>query len=326
MEGIQSEIARFERKWGLALPESFVNLYHQEEAPEINDCHFETLEGVNEGSLRWKGVLPYFIPFADDTDGNVFGLYRGVTDGKTSILQWREDGDGYVPISSGGLLFLERQRLIELYNSQDEDDIDSAPHNERELYEHLLTIDPLSPNVLLYVGASHLADGKYDTARKLIQRATETASWFADTHGLMALMYQMRREEPKSVEAWLKAIECPIFLSSGLVNYYHAGLSLPEMEMIEWACEQLLTQSSVKIDAVSKSVANCLFNASARMELAVDLRKLGDTVGEERELLNALAVGVDDAEINLAYDSLIEFYERNGNYPMHQRCVEDRSL
>ncbi len=326
MEGIQSEIAQFERIWGLALPESFINLYHQEETPEIDDCHFETLEGVNAGSMRWKGMMPHFIPFADDADGNVFGFYRSQASDKTYILQCQEDGGGYIPISSGGRLFLERQKMMEIYNTQDEDNIESAPHNERELHEQLLTLDPLSPDVLLYIGATHLADRKYDTARKLFQRAIDSAMWFADTHGLMALMNQIRGNDSMAVESWMKAIERPIFLSSSLVNYYHAGLKIPEMEMIEWSSERLLSQAVVEIDPVGKSIASCLFNTAARIELASELRKLNHIAGEEKELMNALAVAVDDAEINTAYDTLIEFYERTGNRAMHQRCIEDRNL
>jgi hypothetical protein len=326
MEGIQSEIAQFERIWGLALPESFIKLYHQTETPEIDDCHFETLEEINAGSLRWKGMLPHFIPFADDADGNVFGLYRNQASDKTYILQYQEEGGGYIPISSGGRLFLERQKLMEIYNTQDEDNIESAPHNERELHEQLLTLDPLSPEVLLYIGASHLADRKYDLARKLFQRAVDSAPWFADTHGMMALLNQIRGNEPLAVESWMKAIKCPIFLSSSLVNYYHAGLKMPEMEMIEWSSERLLSQTVVEIDPVVKSVASCLFNTSARIELASELRKWNQIECEEKELLNALALAVDDAEINTAYDTLIEFYERVGNRAMLQRCVEDRNL
>jgi tetratricopeptide (TPR) repeat protein len=324
MKGLQKYTLAFEQKWGIRLPDAFPSMYREEE-PMIGGCSFYPLEDVLDGATRWRGMYPYFLPIAEDTEGAIYGFHTRfpAADGGLSILQWTDDTEAYTPVSSGFSLFLQFLAILGAYYSQDEEDIDAAPHNERELFEQLVATDRLGVYGLLNLGCVHFAEKKIESARKLFQSAADQSSWYADSHCLLAILHLQKGDEPAAIGSLLRAIKCAVPLSTNLLSYSHAGLKLPEMEMQEWAADQLV-HLKASLSPEEEALVNCLFNTSERLSLAAKISGMNDPDGEERERLNALALAVEESEIDAAYDSLCDYYDRQGNEIMMNICSEDR--
>src|SRR5687767_4017900 len=75
MSKVDSALRSLEEKWRLKLPESFHRLYRHFEQPYLSPCEFLTLPELQESGERWFGMLPQFVPFGRDGDGNMFGFY-----------------------------------------------------------------------------------------------------------------------------------------------------------------------------------------------------------------------------------------------------------
>ena len=360
MSKVDSALRSLEQRWHVTLPESFHRLYRHFEQPYVSPCEFLTLPELQEDSERWYGMLPQFVPFGRDGDGNTFGFYMPPVAAQEDypVLFWNHEYDSYSPIASGFGPYVGWCVIQGRYMAQDEfeeDDpefreeeenrrrfaefldlpkhlvLEALPRNDRELYERLAAWDPQSTQALSQLGSVWAARKETGRARDFFTRASESAPWFADPYYLLAETY---REEAKTAEAisrWWQVIQCPIALSTR-TSGYDLGQAHPDVEVYEAAVKYLVQNvEAVPPDVRGNPLGRLVlegdpFEPDERLELAAELSGNGDASGEEREALNALALSTDEQLTASAYDRLIALYERNGRRREAAFCAHDRKL
>ncbi len=360
MNKVDSALQSLEQRWQVTLPESVHRLYRHFEQPYVSPCEFLTLPELQEDSERWFGMLPQYIPFGRDGDGNTFGFYvpPNVAQEDFTVLLWNHEYDHYLPIASGFGPFVGWCVIQGRYQAQDEFDEDDPefreeeenrrrfaefldlpkslvleplPRNDRELYERLAAWDPQSTQALSQLGSGWAARKDAGRARDFFTRASESAPWFADPYYLLAETY---REESKTAEAisrWWQVVRCPIALSTR-TSGYDLGQAHPDVEVYEAAVNYLVQNvetvpSEIRANPVGRLVLEGdPFEPDERLALAAELAESGDPQGEEREALNALSLSTDEALTSDAYDRLINLYDRTGRRRESAFCAHDRTL
>jgi hypothetical protein len=352
-----NELSALEAHWQIELPETFVRLYRAFEYPFLSPCEFLSIPELASDKERWRGMLPQFLPFGQDTEENFFGFYLPPNSlgGDYPVLFWDHEYDHYYPVASGFEAFLIWCTTYGRYTAQDEFEADDPkysdeekqrrefaqlvglplhvvtepiPRNDTELYERLASSDPQGASPLLQLASIFLGRGELERARNCCVRASEAAPWFADPYYLLAETYRLEGNEGRACQLWWQVFMSPIALSTR-TNNYDLGAGQAEGEIYEAAAEQCI-RCSRELDASLREtplwrllLKGDPFSAGPRLALAEELRAVGDKPSVERELLNALTLSTEEDETAAAYARLIAFYEAAGRQRDATLCRRD---
>lgn len=357
ISSFDTALHRLETQWQLKLPQTFRRLYRAFDYPFISPCEFLSLGEMLKDEQRWRGMLPQFLPFGHDGDENYFGFYAlpNGPGGDYPVLAWDHEYDHYYPVASGFEPFLRWCVIYGRYMAQDEFEerapeyeeeeaqrrefaelvglpvvlvTDAIPRNERELYERLLRADGQSAYALSHLGSRFLGQGEVERARDCFVRASEAAPWFADPYYLLAETYRIAKQHARACDLWWQVFQAPIALSTRTSNY-DLGDEETEAEVYEAAtdhciaCGDALGPERTRGPLWELLQRDDPFAPGPRLALADALEREGDAPGVERELLNALTLATDDADIATAYTRLIAFYERAGRARDAALCRRD---
>ncbi len=360
MSSVRSKIDHLEKQWQVGLPEAFHRLYGAFSQPFISPCEFLPLDVLLEGSDRWCGMLPQFIPFGHDGAEDYYGFYvPPFTSGADyPVLYWDHEYDHYCPIASGFGAFLRWCVIHGRYLAQDsfeEDDpqyaeeedqrghfadvvglpkslvMDPLPRNDRELYERLAVSDPQSAQALAQLGSFSMGRGDMQKARDFFVRGSESSPWFADPYYLIGETYFAECDAESAVPRWWQVLLSPIALSTRTANY-DLGENHLEAEIYEAATDRLRRNSEgISQEEQSSPLGQFVLNgdpfeASERLKLATALSERGDFAGEERELLNALSLATEASDTSESYARLVAFYHRANRPREAAFCLHDRGL
>ena len=358
MSDTQPAVDAVEAHWGVHVPGSFRRLYEALDFPCLWACEFLSIEEIEADLERHAGMLPSFLPFGRGADDDLFGFYApgDLTDRDLTVLQWSAADDHYFPVATDFDSFLLAamvhgcQACADMDSPKEEKQemqrqaaiasavgigipagIHHAARNESELLALLLDLDPRSPDALLHAGCRALQQGQFDRARDLLTRASEAAPWFSDPYYLLAQTYIRTGDIADAIPRWWAVLQCPIALSTR-TSRYDLGLDHPDLEIHEATARELLPHLSAAPAHIRTSrLASFLlhegtYSTAVRIPLADDLLRDGDTIGAEREYLNALALATQRSEERLAYERLIALYERMGRSRDARRCRADSEL
>jgi tetratricopeptide (TPR) repeat protein len=327
----------------------------------LGPCVFHSVEEMLAAPQRWRGMLPQFLPFGEDGEENLYGLYAipGRDRSDYPVLWWNHEYDHYLPVAAGFEAFLWGCAVIGRYYAQDSDPFGDPegshhsegriaeavrqlslpaelmrgdpPRNERELSERLVREDPQNALALAELGSMELTRGEFQRARDFLVRASEAAPWFSDPYFLLAETYRIEGNEPRACELWWRVFESPVAFCSRTGAY---GLSAEEddAEIYQIAAERAL-ECRTHLDTDLRSsplwrllMADDPFLPSARLDLGRRYSRVGDPVAAEREYLNALTLATEDEEMDEAYEALIFFYEGAGRERDAALCRYDVGL
>jgi tetratricopeptide (TPR) repeat protein len=329
-------------------------LYLSTRVTTLGPCTFLPADELLEDSVRWRGMLPQFLPFGADADDNVYGLYASPGRDRRDypVLWWNHEYDHYLPVASGFEAFLHSCVILGRYQAQDapngdyqsDDEIDRCvrqlslpselmemgpPRNGRELSERLAREDPQNALALAELGSMELARGEFQRARDFLVRASEAAPSFSDPYFLLGETYRIEKNETRACELWWKVFEAPVAFCSRTATY---GLEKDDVEIYELAAERALgcrehLESSLKTSPLwNLLLTEDPFLSGARLELGRQYSRFGDPAAAEREYLNALTLATEDEEIDEAYEALIFFYEAAGRERDSALCRFDAGL
>jgi hypothetical protein len=374
MPGLEEAVEQLAREWpGVTLPQEMLAAYRQLETPALPGCLFFSMAEILDGSTRWRGILPDFLPFAEDEDEMVYGLYA--VPGQTEpmhVLRWRPESDDYLPVASSFLAFCRWRSLIDAFESVDaevdsEVDVDWVEEEEDEdedgeveeleitpgqieatleavglspvadppltleaLLGTLLREDPAGVWHLLMTGAIHADRGAWPEAKQVFSAAVDAAPWFADSHFLASIAEEELGNWDASVESLWRGLECTVFLS-GNIEDYPLDPSGEESQIHEIARNAILEGVTDGPEEGSRALLHAALasddwlHAKRRQDLADQLMQAGYEQAAERELLNALALSIDDAEEDVSYDRLVAYYREVGRPEASQRCLADKN-
>jgi hypothetical protein len=184
---------------------------------------------------------------------------------------------------------------------------------------------------MVQLGSVFLGRGDVQRARDFFARASEATPWFADPYYLIAETYRREGSISDAVDRWWQALLCPLALSTRTPNY-DLGADHIEAEIFEAAIEQLrANEDSVPTDRRRTLLARLVldgdpFESSERLALAKALSSSGDSIGEERELLNSVSLSTSLVDTDEAYGRLIALYESQSRNREADFCRIDRSL
>ncbi len=360
MSNARPGLTDLESHWQVRLPPAFHRVYHVYEQPFLTPCEFLPLDDLLQNVERWSGMLPQFLPFGHDGAEDFYGFYVPPTTSQDDypVLYWDHEYDHYYPIASGFDSFLRWCVIHGRYLAQDsfeEGDPeleeeeqhrrefvetlglplalmrDAVPRNDRELYERLATSDPQSAQAMAQLGSISLGRGDMGRARDFFVRASEATPWFADPYYLIGETYLTDRRPEEAVPRWWQVLQSPIALSTRTANY-DLGEDHPDAEIYEAAIDRLSHyENELPAEQRNSPLGRMIlredpFEAAVRLRLAAELHEKGDMAGEERELLNALALATEDGEIAEAYDRLIALYERGKRHREAAFCQHDRAV
>ena len=359
MSKVDSALRSLEQRWQLKLPACFHRLYRHFEQPYVSPCEFLTLAELEEDSERWNGMLPQYIPFGRDDEGNVFGFYVPPTPSQEdfSVLYWNHEYDHYSPLTSGFRAFVGWCVIQGRYDAQDEfeeDDpeyqeeeenrrrfaefldlpkslvLDALPRNDRELSERIAAWDPQSTRALCQLGTVWAARKEVGRARDFFARASESAPWFGDPYYLVAETYREEEKISEAISRWWRVVSCPIALSTR-TSIYDLGAEHPDADVYEAAVDYLRQHvDQIPADVRESPAARVVlegdsFDPAQRLSLAGAVEAAGDADGAEREWLNVIALSTDEELTTIAYERLIAAYEQSGRTREASFCRLDRS-
>jgi tetratricopeptide (TPR) repeat protein len=356
MSSTDSMLRELTRFWHMPVPAALARLHLSTSVTDLGPCSFFPVEMLLDESVRWRGMLPQFLPFGEDDDENVFGLYAlpGRDRRDYPVLWWNHEYDHYLPVASGFEPFLHACVLLGRYNLQDapegdpvtEEDIEDAvrqlslpealvrsdpPRNERESWERLAREDPQNGWALAHLGSAELARGELQRARDFLVRASEAAPWFSDPYFLLGETYRIDKDHSRACGLWWQVFQSPVAFCSRTAAY---GLCADgdDAEIYELAADRARECREHLDPELRSSLLWALlldadpFASRMRLHLARRLSRQGDPVGAEREYLNALTLATEDAELEEAYEALILFYEAAGRERDAALCRVDASL
>ncbi len=345
----------------VGLPPQFRQIFTTTTDAVIGPCAFYTLDSVAMGEHRWRGMLPQFVPFGEDDEENLFGLYRieGVAGDALQVLHWHHEYDHYSPVASSFSSFVDTLLVHGQYDAVEQYDVGdprllsvqrelqrwaeaidvdrsvldmSAPRNKTELHERLARIDPQNSASLLSLGSLHLGRGDAERARDAFTRASEAAPGFADPYFWLALTYANDHDASRAAGLYWKVVLSPIALSTRTGNYPIAG-AWPDSEISEVAVTLLSDVVSELPTAIRRSdLCRTLvessepFSPHLRYGLGERSLATGNLVDAEREFVNSLTLAINEDEIDSAYDALIALYRGTGRNAEAELCINDREL
>src|SRR5262245_24060810 len=134
MSTTDTALRNLEERWQLRLPEPFGRLYRAFDYPFLSPCEFLSLDAMLDGSERWAGMLPQFLPFGHDGAEDFYGFYlpSGPLGGDYPVLFWNHEYDHYYPLASGFGAFLRWCVIYGRYLAQDSFDAEAPQHEEEE--------------------------------------------------------------------------------------------------------------------------------------------------------------------------------------------------
>jgi hypothetical protein len=343
-EGLRS----VEHFWQVRLPKAFRDLYTQFPSPFLAPCEFFSLESIAVGAERAFGMLPSFLPFGHSVgEGGLFGFYltQDNAGGRWPILYWDEDEMFLRPVASDFEAFLrycvltgryeteaewseeamdrdeetERREFGRLLNLPADLLIGPVPGNDAELYERLVTYDPMDAVSLCHLGCVRRARGEEERALDFFHRGSEAAPWFGDPVYLMATLYFERGQADRAVQGWWGVVQRLLPLCTRTWEW-DLGAEHPEADIYEVAADGLAQFAAFADTEITFSplwrvvVHDEPYDPGVRESLGDILLARNDVVGAEREYLNALSLCSADSgrQPERLYDALLSLYERNG--------------
>ena len=341
--------------WHMPVPAAMARLYASTAVDRLGPCAFLPPEELLSQEVRWRGMLPQFLPFGIDPDENVYGLYAspGRDRREYPVLWWNHEYDHYLPVSSEFELFLNACVVIGRYHAQDaEEDFPSEseiersvkdlslpasltdgapPRNERELAERLVREDPQNALALAQIGSMELARGEFQRARDFLVRSSEAAPTFSDPYFLLGETYRIEGNAGRACELWWKVFESPVAFCSRTAAY-DLCQEQDDSEIYEMAAERALACRGHVDGSLQETplwrllVTEDPFSSLARLELGRQYSRQGEPAAAEREYLNALTLATEDEEMDEAYEALAFFYEAAGRERDAALCRFDASL
>jgi hypothetical protein len=268
--------------------------------------------------LAWDHEYDHYHPVASGTDAFLrWCVLKGRYD-----LQDENEELGDVPLEN----LLDEEAMLQLTEMLGTTTREPLPRNDHEFYERMLFHDGQNTEALLHTGTWFLAKGdaaSLERARDYFARASEISPWFADPYYLLAETYHRTERNEEAFLRWWQVVQCPIALSMRTTDY-DIGYDHLEAETYDAAISKMILYSealpaSIRTTSLWKKMANKemedqighenFYTPSTRLTLAESLEQEGDDTGAEREMLNALTLATDEADMEAAYRHLIAFYE-----------------
>jgi tetratricopeptide (TPR) repeat protein len=356
MNSIESILRDLSRFWQLPVPAAMARLYLSTRVTELGPCVFFPPDELLSVEVRWRGMLPQFLPFGSDGEDNLYGLYAAPGRNRRDypVLWWNHEYDHYLPIASEFEAFLRSCVVTGQYLAQDAVDEDhlseqeisrrvkqlslpadlmehTPPRNQRELSERLAREDPQNALALAELGSMELARGEFQRARDFLVRASEAAPAFSDPYFLLGETYRVEKNESRACELWWKVFDSPVAFCSRTATYglCHAD---EDGEIYQVAAERAQECRDYLAPTLQSSplwkllLTGDPFDSASRLELGRTFSRQGDPAAAEREYLNALTLATETDELDEAYEALILFYEAAGRERDAALCRFDAGL
>lgn len=301
------------------------------QTPDQGICRLFSVSEIEAGEGRSRGMFPRLIPFGFDGENSLFALVlTGDTFEAAPVARWKEEGQTVCLFASDMSSFLGLvHRIGQLVEPQDGQGDLAGFQN---YWQDLLCFDPGCEEARLQLAAFQLSAGRPEEALNLL-RERNPGDWryAPDRYFLLGEALWETAERPpepprEAVEAWARSL-CGLTAFSGQTGDY--PLEMEDLEIQEIAWERCRANRNLQPESGAIGLAQSLieerrpFAFETRLRLAGKLEADGEPQAET-EMLNALALSLDDEEEDEAYDQLTAYYERRGDAWSAAACRADR--